>query len=95
MNVLSPRAHHATDIGCLCTGAAFTFVSTDSKMATFEPTKDSALTQAKTPSETDEQIGDVESYTPEEEKKLVRRIDLLLMPAIWVMYLFSYADRTK
>lgn len=30
-----------------------------------------------------------------DEKALVRRIDLLLMPAIWVMYLFSYADRTK
>lgn len=30
-----------------------------------------------------------------EEKALVRRIDLLLMPILWLMYLFSYADRTK
>lgn len=30
-----------------------------------------------------------------EERALVRRLDLILMPAIWVMYLFSYADRTK
>lgn len=32
---------------------------------------------------------------PKAEKALVRRIDTLLMPALWLMYLFSYADRTK
>lgn len=32
---------------------------------------------------------------PKAEKALVRRIDILLMPALWLMYLFSYADRTK
>lgn len=39
-----------------------------------------------------------EERTPEEiaeEKRLVRKIDLFLMPTIWIMYLFSYADRTK
>jgi hypothetical protein len=30
-----------------------------------------------------------------EENALVRRVDLILMPALWFMYLFSYADRTK
>jgi hypothetical protein len=30
-----------------------------------------------------------------EEKVLVRKIDMMLMPALWLMYLFSYADRTK
>lgn len=30
-----------------------------------------------------------------EEKALVRRVDVVLMPALWFMYLFSYADRTK
>ena len=30
------------------------------------------------------------SWTPEEEKKLVRKIDLLLLPTIWIMYLLSY-----
>lgn len=30
-----------------------------------------------------------------EEKKLVRRIDMYLMPSVWVLYLFSYMDRTK
>jgi hypothetical protein len=35
------------------------------------------------------------TWTPEEEKKLVRKIDLLLLPTIWIMYLLSYMDRTK
>ena len=30
------------------------------------------------------------TWTPEEEKKLVRKIDLFLMPTIWLMYLLSY-----
>ena len=35
------------------------------------------------------------SFTPEEEKALVRKIDLTLLPTIWIMYLLSYLDRTK
>lgn len=35
------------------------------------------------------------TWTPEEEKALVRKIDLFLLPAIWLMYLLSYMDRTK
>lgn len=35
------------------------------------------------------------TWTPEEEKKLVRKIDLFLLPTIWLMYLLSYMDRTK
>lgn len=35
------------------------------------------------------------SWTEEEEKKLVRKIDLRLLPTIWLMYLLSYMDRTK
>ena len=35
------------------------------------------------------------SWTPEEEKKVVRKIDLYLMPMMWLMYLLSYMDRTK
>lgn len=35
------------------------------------------------------------SFTPEEEKALVKKIDLTLLPTIWVMYLLSYLDRTK
>ncbi|KJK66808.1 Major Facilitator Superfamily protein [Aspergillus parasiticus SU-1] len=35
------------------------------------------------------------SFTPEEEKALVRKVDLTLLPTIWVMYLLSYLDRTN
>ncbi|KAJ4304745.1 hypothetical protein N0V90_000272 [Kalmusia sp. IMI 367209] len=31
----------------------------------------------------------------DEEKKLVRKVDLFLMPTIWVLYCFSYMDRTN
>lgn len=34
-------------------------------------------------------------HSPEEEKQLVCRLDMTLMPTLWFMYLFSYADRTK
>lgn len=39
----------------------------------------------------------VEGYVPgtDEEKRLVRKIDLYLLPTIWLMYLLSYVDRTK
>jgi hypothetical protein len=32
---------------------------------------------------------------PEEERKLVRKIDLYILPSMWIMYLLSYMDRTK
>ncbi|KAL4889342.1 major facilitator superfamily domain-containing protein [Aspergillus ambiguus] len=35
------------------------------------------------------------TFTPEEEKALVRKIDLCLLPMIWIMYLLSYMDRTN
>jgi hypothetical protein len=43
------------------------------------------------------QLGGDDDYVPDtpEEKKLVRKIDLYLLPAIWGMYLLSYMDRTK
>lgn len=39
---------------------------------------------------------DIADYVPdtEEERKLVRKIDLYLLPAIWGMYLLSYMVRT-
>lgn len=39
---------------------------------------------------------EVVDYVPdtEEERKLVRKIDLFLLPAIWGMYLLSYMVRT-
>lgn len=38
----------------------------------------------------------IDDYVPdtEEEKKLVKKIDLYLLPAIWGMYLLSYMVRT-
>ncbi|KAI9040023.1 vitamin H transporter [Aspergillus affinis] len=40
-------------------------------------------------------IAEAISITPEEEKALVRKIDLTLLPTIWIMYLLSYLDRTN
>lgn len=42
------------------------------------------------------QSEDTLGYVPdtEEERKLVRKIDLFLLPAIWGMYLLSYMVRT-
>lgn len=42
-----------------------------------------------------EQSHQDEAARLQEEKALVRRVDLILMPALWFMYLCSYADRTK
>ena len=35
------------------------------------------------------------SQLKKEERALVRKIDIFLLPAIWLMYLLSYLDRTK
>lgn len=35
------------------------------------------------------QLGGI-TFTKEEEDKLVRKIDLFLLPTIWLMYLLSY-----
>ncbi|GKZ24642.1 hypothetical protein AbraIFM66951_011912 [Aspergillus brasiliensis] len=44
-----------------------------------------------------EDVGATEavSFTPEEERALVRKIDMTLLPTVWVMYLLSYLDRTN
>lgn len=41
-------------------------------------------------------VAAIDDYVPdtEEERKLVRKIDLFLLPAIWGMYLLSYMVRT-
>ena len=58
-------------------------------------------------SSTDDKMNDIElnedhngniDEDPEraaEEKALVRKIDLFLLPTIWIMYLLSYMDRTN
>ncbi|KAF2649206.1 MFS general substrate transporter [Lophiostoma macrostomum CBS 122681] len=45
--------------------------------------------------EYDQEVAPEFTWTPEEEKKLVRKIDLYLLPCIWFMYLLSYMDRTN
>lgn len=44
-----------------------------------------------------EDVGEetVPPYSPEEEAALVRKVDLMLLPTMWIMYLLSYMDRTK
>lgn len=39
----------------------------------------------------------IDGYEPdtEEERRLVRKIDLYILPTMWLMYLLSYMDRTK
>lgn len=44
-----------------------------------------------------EDASQMDDYVPgtAAEKKLVRKIDLFLLPMMWIMYLLSYMDRTK
>ena len=42
-----------------------------------------------------EQLDDSPEVLTMDEEKLVRKIDLFLLPTIWLMYLLSYMDRTK
>ena len=39
----------------------------------------------------------LQDYVPntDAERKLVRKIDLRLMPILWVMYVLNYVDRTN
>jgi len=46
----------------------------------------------------DNELADaIRNYVPgtTEERKLVRKIDLLLMPMLWIMYILNYVDRTN
>jgi hypothetical protein len=40
---------------------------------------------------------ELRNYVPHttEEKKLVRKIDMFLMPMLWIMYILNYVDRTN
>lgn len=39
-------------------------------------------------------VGDI-SWTPEEERKVVRKVDLRLIPTVWLMFVISWMDRSK
>lgn len=71
-----------------------------------EESKDNALhvemttTITKGDGATEEEIQLQEAlsnYVPDTdaEKKLVRKIDMHLMPTLWIMYILNYVDRTN
>lgn len=35
------------------------------------------------------------AWTPEEEKKVLRKVDYFLIPTVWVMSLLAWMDRAK
>lgn len=47
--------------------------------------------------QSEDHVEDIETstYGEKEENALLRHIDLILVVPVWLMYLFSYADRTK
>jgi hypothetical protein len=67
-----------------------------------QDSKDGAFVEADTlkaaeflpkPEETIESLGI--SNWRELEKQVVRRLDMTLMPCLWVLYLFNYLDRAS
>ncbi|EXJ83583.1 hypothetical protein A1O1_07206 [Capronia coronata CBS 617.96] len=60
-----------------------------------EPLKKNADALVISPHDGEDVVVDTSLWSDKEEKAVLRRTDLMLMPAIWVMYLFSYADRTN
>jgi len=42
-----------------------------------------------------EDVSNEDSWPPVTERKLVRKIDLILIPTLWVMSLLSWMDRAK
>ena len=45
-----------------------------------------------------EKVGQEEYESPEwkeTEKRIVRKLDMTLLPMVWIMYLFNYLDRNN
>lgn len=56
------------------------------------------VTSKATYSEEDRELAEaLRNYQPGSaaEKKLLRKIDLRLMPTLWIMYILNYVDRTN
>lgn len=66
-------------------------------MATENPEKQEYLRHDEVVAKGHEASSQMDDYRPgtAAEKKLVRKIDLFLLPMMWLMYLLSYMDRTK
>ena len=61
------------------------------------PTEVECLEPSIRPLESEAPLPEAGSNIPKSaaEKKLVRKIDLHILPCMWMMYLWSYMDRTK
>ena len=42
-----------------------------------------------------EQLQDYDEDTRMMEKRLVRKLDMSLMPVVWILYFFNYMDRNN
>lgn len=42
-----------------------------------------------------EQLQDYDEDTRAMEKRLVRKLDMTLMPVVWILYFFNYMDRNN
>jgi hypothetical protein len=42
-----------------------------------------------------EQLQDYDEDTRAMEKRLVRKLDMSLMPVVWILYFFNYMDRNN
>jgi len=61
-------------------------------MSSFEPSKND-MQDIKYVEEAEESVStETDADRAAEEKRLVRKIDIALLPCIWVMYLLSYMD---
>lgn len=61
-------------------------------MSSFEPSKND-MQDIKYVEEAEESVStETDADRVAEEKALVRKIDIALLPCIWIMYLLSYMD---
>lgn len=69
----------------------------DIKDTTAHVELDSAISKGGVSAEQIELQQALRNYVPETdaEKKLRRKIDMRLMPILWVMYVLNYIDRTN
>lgn len=51
--------------------------------------------EVKAGSDQVEQLPEFDEHTHAVEKRLVRKLDLSLMPVVWILYFFNYMDRNN
>lgn len=69
-------------------------VPQDNHLSVHDKMQDEEYHLKGAPSET----GVADHETPEwkqSEKKLVRKLDMTLMPIVWILYMFNYLDRNN